>query len=485
MTDISSGLGPAAWIAHWAAATPSAPALEADDGRVWNYAELARGVAGWADALRGDVATGGIVCISPAGEAERRLARWAVDWLGGVDAVLDPGLAERERDACLEVLRPCLILDALPSASPGGGQPLPGGGRILFTTGSSGVPKAVRLDNPALTAAAHANVRARRLRPDDRLLAVLPCHHAAGCLFEDSMLLLGACIRVARRDGAGWLVRALAEGGGTLTSVVPSMLRPLLAEPDCLDKLRLINYAGEAISRELLDQLLAVFPGEVTRGYGMTEAGPLIAVLDDASHRDGLNAPSLLGLPAPAVTVKVDDAGELLVRSPSLMSGYHNAPEATASVLVDGWLRTGDLAEIAPVTGMIRLVGRRCHLFRSGGKWVSPSEIEEILGTLPGVTDSVVLPLESPRWGNVPVALTEGGRTLTRDDLEAVFKTALSQHKWPVWVELMDEFPRHGNGKTDRGALGRLVLGGPSAAAFVIRDLTHAYGGNHMKVQPQ
>ena len=220
-----------------------------------------------------------------------------------------------------------------------------------------------------------------------------------------------------------------------------------------LDRLRLVNYAGETMQPTLLRRLRAAFQGSLFRGYGLTEAGPLVAVLDDRAHRDRAEIdPGDVGTPAPGVEVRIDEQeGELLVRSPYVMVGYYNDPKGTAARIVDGWLRTGDRAVLEH--GAIRLMGRLGTRIRSGGEWVDPGAIERCLSAMPGIEEAVVIAEPSEQWGERPVAFVRASACITAGDLRRHLEAHLPRFKWPDRVELIDQVPRTAVGKTDRAAL--------------------------------
>ncbi|WP_428262088.1 class I adenylate-forming enzyme family protein [Haliangium sp.] len=448
--------------------------LSEPSGAQWSYARLGEEVdrrAGW---LIGEgVQAGHVVAVHTGHALEQRLLRWACHRIGATEAVLDPRLSAQVVPAVMDLLSPALaVRDPLPAwprdpdavAMDRGDEPgveaSAGTARILFTTGSTGTPRAVVQSRAALERVASVNVEVRGLRRSDRYLAALPAFHAAGSLFEDSMIRVGGAVVVPARGRPDWLRVAMASGAANLTSVVPSMLHGLMAGPaaeDALRPLRLLNYAGEPMPEGLLGRLLAGFSGALFRGYGATEAGPLISVLDDAGHRDRMPSPGNVGRPVPGVSVRTAEAGEgepgeLLVRSPWLMNGYLGDLEATRARLADGWLRTGDLGGIGD-DGCIHLSGRVGTRIRSGGEWIDPGAVERSLLTVPGIDEAVVVGAPHPRWGERPVAYVRASGPVTSALLEHHLGRDLAGFEWPDRVDIVDALPYTSTGKVDRRSL--------------------------------
>ncbi|GAB3988737.1 long-chain fatty acid--CoA ligase [Actinoallomurus acanthiterrae] len=484
MTRGRIGHGPAGWIAHWAATAPQRVALLAPDGTAWTYRDLYRMVGGFAAALRTmGAGPGSVVCTASGDPVGLRLLRWGGNVAGVVDALLDPALPTAEVAARAATVRAALVLSdadlaalcrAAKEDTAAESSFLPAGPdastRVLFTTGSSGPARAVLQLAGHLDSAAESNRAGRGIVADDVLLCALPPHHAAGSLFEDTVLAAGGCLRLLPSPGSGGLAAALARGSGTITTVVPALLAGLDGDAlATLRRLRLVNYAGEAISPELVRRIVEVYPGRLTRGYGLTEAGPLVSILPDSAHRGPtLPEPGDVGRPAPGVEVRIASGpGELQVRSPHVMAGYLNDPAATEERLRDGWLSTGDVARWCD-TGL-RLLGRLGNRIRSGGEWISLDGIQRCLAAAPGVADAAVVAVEHPRWGQRPVAFLQIRAGFSPEELRAHVSGTLARPSWPDWLGILDALPRTGHGKLDHSALRRLAADGPPPEAVDVR----------------
>ncbi|MDH3705525.1 MAG: AMP-binding protein, partial [Acidimicrobiia bacterium] len=173
-----------------------------------------------------------------------------------------------------------------------------------------------------------------------------------------------------------------------------------------------------------------------------------------------------IGRPRPGVDAEVRDAdghqvpdgeiGELWLCSPATMDGYWGDPDATAETLVDGWLRTGDLARIDE-RGLFRLAGRIKEMFIRGGYNVYPAEVEAVLGTHPAVAEVAVVPRPDAVMGEIGVAVVvprAGHEPPTLDQLRAHGEAHLARYKLPEALHVVDRLPRNGTDKVDRRALG-------------------------------
>jgi acyl-CoA synthetase (AMP-forming)/AMP-acid ligase II len=169
--------------------------------------------------------------------------------------------------------------------------------------------------------------------------------------------------------------------------------------------------------------------------YGSTEAGNVASL----AHVDVDRKPGSCGVPASFSTVRVDEAGEVWVTGPLLFDGYFENDEATNEALVDGWYRSGDLADVDD-EGYLSIVGRAKDLIRTGGESVVPVEVEVVLSDHPSVRDVAVVGLPDAQWGEVVCAVVVGEVTL--EDLTAHCDGRLARFKQPRRLALVDEIPR-------------------------------------------
>jgi fatty-acyl-CoA synthase len=149
-------------------------------------------------------------------------------------------------------------------------------------------------------------------------------------------------------------------------------------------------------------------------------------------------------VPAPGTEVRVHDDGELWARGPLLFDGYLDAPASTAEALVDGWYRSGDLAEVDD-EGYLTIVGRVRDVIRTGGETVSPSEVEAVLARHPAVGDVAVVGVADPSWGEVVCAVVvpvPGAVPPSLEDLRGLCGRSLAPFKHPRRLEIADAIPR-------------------------------------------
>jgi acyl-CoA synthetase (AMP-forming)/AMP-acid ligase II len=199
-------------------------------------------------------------------------------------------------------------------------------------------------------------------------------------------------------------------------------------------------------------------------GYGMVELAGGVAVKVSPPGIP-LRLAGLLGIPLPRYRMReVDEegdrvsggeVGELIVRGPGVMRGYHRQHHATGEAITpDGWLRTGDLARRRPL-GLIEFVGRKKDVIKHGGYSVFPAEVEEVLSQHPDVAEAAVLGLTDDRKGQVPAAVVRlhPGATLSEEELRAWSGERLADYKVPVRVVFEDNLPRTGNEKIQKNEL--------------------------------
>jgi fatty-acyl-CoA synthase len=253
--------------------------------------------------------------------------------------------------------------------------------------------------------------------------------------------------------------------------LVPAMARLVLDHPSRAGRdvtsVRRISVGGAPSSPALLDELEAAFGADVICGYGMTESGPtLTRSLPKPGRAADRTKRATTGLPILGVDARVlgpDDTevpwdgvtvGEICARSNHVMIGYLDQPEATAEVLRDGWLRTGDLAVVDP-DGYLTIVDRAKDVIVSGGENVSSVEVEHALASHPAVREVAVVGVPDERWGEVPRAFVSlmPEASASEAELIAWVRDRLAGFKVPRSVVVLDELPKGGTGKIQKQAL--------------------------------
>ncbi len=334
---------------------------------------------------------------------------------------------------------------------------LPGDLLLVYTSGTTGEPKGAMHTCAAMMANVSAALHIQDLTPVDRVLAVLPLFHVGGlCIQTIPALAVGASLRLhARFDPDAWFDE-LAQWRPTTTLLVPAPMRVLTEHPRWaaadLSCLRFVNCGSQVVPLHLIEAFHARGV-PVTQVYGATETGPVSIALHP---REALAHAGQVGWPAPGVQVQLAPDGEIWLKAPNLMRGYHR--HTTPSFDAEGWFHTGDLAECS-AAGCYRVVGRSKELIISGGENIYPAEIENLVAALPEVADCAVVGMPDARWGEVPVmaVLLRPGQCLNRERLQLRFDQALARFKHPRWVQVVPDMPRTALGKVQKPALVALL----------------------------
>jgi o-succinylbenzoate---CoA ligase len=389
---------------------------------------------------------------------------------------LDPDAPAPELAATLAAARPTHLLDGEGRSRRAGGEPAEAGvAAVVATSGTSGAPKAVELGADAVRWSALATSAALGAGPGDRWLCCVPVHGVAGLAVLARAWHTGLPVEVHERfDPAA--VRA-AAGRATLVSLVPAMLRRLLAAGDEAARFRRVLLGGGPVPADLIAEasgrdvglvrtygLTETFGGMVHDGHPLGGAAVRIAGLwttGAAASTARLSSPSGgpdTGGPGSGVGgagPPSDPEGEVLVRGPMLFRRYRGDPVRTAAVLRDGWLRTGDLGRVGP-DGRLAVLGRRDDLVISGGVNVHPDEVEAVLATHPAVAEAAVAGRPDPQWGQRVAAFVvprDPASPPTLAELRAFTRRRLAAAKAPRELVLVPALPRGPSGKLLRRLL--------------------------------
>ncbi|MXW59950.1 MAG: acyl--CoA ligase [Acidimicrobiia bacterium] len=293
-------------------------------------------------------------------------------------------------------------------------------------------------------------------------LVCVPLFHVTGCncYLHPTTTVGGKLVLMYRWDATEALKLIDAERPSTLAAV-PAMSREIVLHPDFdrfdTTSLGSLGGGGSPLHPDLVDKISRSIPsGNPGTGYGLTETSGVVTMNVGAIYRD---KPTTVGPPLPTVEAKVVDEsgtelpsgqpGELLVRSPIVIRGYLNKPEATAEAIVDGWLHTGDVAVIDE-DGFIAIVDRAKDLVIRGGENIACAEVENAIYQHDAVAEAIVFAVPDERLGEVPgaaVVLRSGG-DLDADGLRAHLDGRLAPYKIPahIWF-LTTPLPRNASGK--------------------------------------
>ncbi|MFE7652029.1 type I polyketide synthase [Streptomyces bottropensis] len=341
---------------------------------------------------------------------------------------------------------------------------------MLYTSGTTHRPKGVlSTQRTALWSVAACYAPIFGLSPDDRLLWPLPLFHSFGhSLAILGVTAVGATARIAGELSAPGglrqeLLTAREELGGPITVLagVPATYHRLLdSDGEAPHALRMCVVAGAPSGPVLRAAVEERLGAPLLDAYGSTETCGMIAV----NRPEGPRVEGSCGPPVPGMDVRVVDPGsgadvpdgaegEVWVRGPSLMAGYHGQPEATAAALRDGWYRTGDLGRRVE-HGHLRLTGRVSELIIRGGENIHPTEIEQALLRCPGVSDAVAVGVPHEVLGEVPVAfVVPGPDGVDTRRVLAECRTLLADYKVPTSIREIPAVPRTASGKIARHQL--------------------------------
>ncbi|WP_426115462.1 class I adenylate-forming enzyme family protein [Pseudomonas sp. DSP3-2-2] len=334
---------------------------------------------------------------------------------------------------------------------------------ILYTSGSTGKPKGVVLSHAAHLWVVQTRLQATRLAEEKPLIAAPFYHMNALALALLSLASHTTTVLLPQFTAASY-VDAIQHHACTWLTAVPPMIammlreKALLAEVD-LSHVRVVRMGSAPVSFSLLEQIHRLLPAaKVINAYGTTEGGPVVF----APHPAGLPSPPLsLGCAHPRVELRLrDEAGELSdqgvleLRSPGLMTGYHNRPDLPVPFTEDGYYVTGDVFE-RDANGFYTFVGRRDDMFVSGGENIYPGEIEKLLEQHPAVQQACVVPLEDAIKGHKPVAFVvlREGSVASEDQLKAFVLEHAAAYQHPRRVWFLDALPLATTNKIDRRAL--------------------------------
>ncbi len=340
---------------------------------------------------------------------------------------------------------------------------------ICYTSGSTGKPKGVLLTQDALVWNAANSVDMHDLLPDDRILNTLPLFHVGGLNNQTTPGLLSGCTVVLHpKFDPDATFDAIERERVTLTVLVPAQIDMLIAHPRWasadLSSLRMITTGSTIVPERLIEQIHARgIP--LIQVYGSTETCPIAVYLKarDARRKAGSTGKAAVHCAMRVVDengreVETGATGEILLRGPNLMSGYWNAPEATAAALRDGWYHTGDMGHLDD-EGHLWVDGRKKDLIISGGENIYPAEIENVLIESPDILEASVVGRPDERWGEVVVAVVvpRAGATLTEAAVIGLLEGRIARFKHPKEILFVEALPRTALGKVRKEDVRSLV----------------------------
>ena len=353
--------------------------------------------------------------------------------------------------AVLADVIPMLHLDEPISPAGGGWGPvLPEADALfVFSSGTTGMPKAVRHTHAGFAAAVRHWRTALGLTADDRMQIMTPPSHILGLLNIATVLDAGAWMRLHPRFDINRMLSHIQDDRITIEMAVAPIALAIAAHPDLenydLSSLRYIMWCATPVTKSVADTVTERVGVPWISAYGASEL-PVIACCPIGDARL-----DTVGKPVPGVAVRIAGSGEIQVRSESAMVGYLPG-DATAAAFDDGWYRTGDIGELDS-DGWLRITDRLKEMIKVRGFQVAPAEVEAVLHGHPAVEDCAVFGIPDGVNGEAVIAAVAAGTPVAERELIALVGERLSSYKRPSRVVFVDAIPRLPSGKVLRRVL--------------------------------
>ena len=331
---------------------------------------------------------------------------------------------------------------------------------VVFTSGSTGMPKGVVLAHERYAAKLEMIDRVVRYGERERVLLVLQLTFSYGQWVALLTLLRGGTVYLHERFRADAVIGALAQHAITRTAIVPTMARALVQqarETAAPAFAGFVQCGGETLPASLGHALRRAWPdAALWDGYGLTETNTCDFVLPADEYDEGAGT---IGRPAPGIAYRIAEPdGELQIRTPTIMRGYLDDPDRTEAAFADGWFRTGDLAE-ARADGRVALIGRAKEIINRAGNKVSPLEVEAVFLDHPDVREVLAAGAQNEERGEAIhlCVVARPGAALDLAGLRDWARSRLDRFKLPDYLHLRAELPLGSTGKADRRALRRMI----------------------------
>jgi len=350
---------------------------------------------------------------------------------------------------------------------------------IFYTSGTTGKPKGALLSHQNLFAMVQGYFSdIDKIDPGDSVIHAAPMSHGSGFYILPHVAKGGLnVIPTSGGFSADELTQLIQQYQQPSFFAAPTMVKRLveyaLSSKESYQNLKTIVYGGGPMYQQDLANALAVFSHKLVQMYGQGESPMTICALSkfhhqDIKHPDHVERLASIGLPVLGMEVKLVDskglpaeigcAGEIYVRGKAVMLGYLNNEKASNETLVDGWLKTGDIA-VCNKEGFIKLVDRNKDVIISGGSNIYPREVEEVLNRHPAISEASVIGKVDDDWGEVVVAVVvlHANVDINKETLDQFCIEHMTRFKRPKYYHFIDELPKNNTGKILKTTLRNMV----------------------------
>lgn len=337
---------------------------------------------------------------------------------------------------------------------------------LIYTSGTTGKPKGVILTHGNYIWDARAISKSNRLSGEDRFLCVLPLFHVNAQVVSviTPMMVFASIVLVGGAFNPFGILHLIEQYRITTMSAVPTIYGLLSRLPKAatadVSSIRFFVSGAAPMSEAIYEAVRRVFNKPLTMGYGLSEATCASAVADHEdpirwnSSGPALRYTNIRIVDKSGKDLPVGEVGEILISGPTVMKGYYKNPEATAEVLKDGWLKTGDLGHFDQ-EGYLYIVDRVKDMIIRGGMNIYTAQLEQVIAAMPQVADVAVIGVEEPTWGQEVLAVVQLNpeQTLEEQEVVAYCKQHLAAFKCPRFVRFVDALPKTAIGKVRKHEL--------------------------------
>jgi acyl-CoA synthetase (AMP-forming)/AMP-acid ligase II len=347
---------------------------------------------------------------------------------------------------------------------------------LYYTSGTTGRPKGVMLTHKNVCLHALGTIAELKLADADVWGHIAPMFHLADAWATFAMTWVGARHVMVGQFEAETVMETIQKERITLSNLIPTMLNLMIKHPEVgkydFSSLRVILSGGAPIAPEVVKSITETFGCDYIQTYGMTETSPYLTFsllkehLTDLPPEAQLKFKSKTGRPFMGVDLKVVDengepvapdeqqVGEIWVRGDTITPGYWNLPDATREAFSDGWLRTGDLANV-DAEGYVNIVDRKKDMIITGGENVYSTEVENVLYMNSKILEAAVFGIPDEKWGEAICAavVLKENETATEEEIIDFCKQHQASYKAPKTILFIDELPKTGSGKIYKKAL--------------------------------